>query len=154
MAKVACSHSSWAATWLVHSKPNYHLLDCARCREELRHWLETTAAGLPCNLPQQLQHLTHAASSSSSAHAGKEQGPVTRRDMLALLPARTVNKVSNVWGLSAACSADSLKPCKRMEVHQQRMECRTHATRAKQCQSRLPHRLFVGCFPCVQSAWQ
>ncbi|DBB18625.1 TPA: Baculoviral IAP repeat-containing protein 6 [Trebouxia sp. C0006] len=60
-------------------------------REELRHWLETTAAGLPCNLPQQLQHLTHAA--SSSAHAGKEQGPVTRRDMLALLPARTVNKM-------------------------------------------------------------
>ncbi|KAL0040998.1 hypothetical protein WJX77_001679 [Trebouxia sp. C0004] len=60
-------------------------------REELRHWLETTAAGLPCNLPEQLQHLTHAASSSPPSHGGKEQGPVTRRDMLALLPPHIVN---------------------------------------------------------------
>ena len=87
----------------MHSKLTYICLTC--CREELRHWLETTAAGLPCNLPQQLQQLTHAASSSSSAHAGKEQGRVTRRDMLALLPARTVNKVNNVWVLSATCCA-------------------------------------------------
>jgi len=75
------------------------------CREELRHWLEATAAGLPCNLPEQLQHLTHAASSSPSSHSGKEQGPVTRLDMLALLPRRTVSKVSNVKMLSATCSA-------------------------------------------------
>ena len=90
----------------MHGNPNYHLLDCTCCREELRHWLETTAAGLPCNLPQQLQQLTHAASSSSSADGGKEQGPVTRRDMLALLPVCTVNKVSNGWMMSATCSAD------------------------------------------------
>ncbi|KAL0043350.1 hypothetical protein WJX79_002441 [Trebouxia sp. C0005] len=50
-------------------------------------------AGLPCNLPEQLQRLTHAASFGSSAHGGKEQGPVTRRDMLALLPPCAVSKM-------------------------------------------------------------
>ncbi len=119
--------SSWAATYptraasrLMHSKPNYHLLDCACCREELRCWLEATAAGLPCNLPEQLQHLTHAASSSSSAPGGKEQGPVTRRDMLALLPARTVSKVSrtNTW----QCT-ETAWTAERMQEGQSNVSC-------------------------------
>ena len=76
------------------------MLICAFCRDELRQWLETAAATLPCNLPELMQHFRH----SSPDGDGKGHRPVCRRDLLELLPLGIVHLVSHTDAMLSNCT--------------------------------------------------
>ena len=65
------------------------LADYRAARQHRQKWLQKRLAGLTCNLPEQLQDLML----TGPCAGGTDLGPVTRRDMMELLPAATVRLV-------------------------------------------------------------
>ena len=65
-------------------------------RQNRQNWLQGRLAGLTSNLPEQLHDLTL----TGPCDGGTDCGPVTRRDLMELLPAATVRSVLAVKPLS------------------------------------------------------
>ena len=72
------------------------LADYRAGRQNRQNWLQGRLAGLTCNLPEQLHDLMLTGPSAGAT----ECGPVTRRDMLELLPTATVRSVLAVRPVS------------------------------------------------------
>ena len=87
------------------------LVDFRAGRQNRQNWLQGKLAGLTCNLPEQLHDLMLTGPSAGAV----EGGPVTRRDILELLPAATVRSVLAVQSVSHVHV--SVLGCLQLPVH-------------------------------------